>query len=129
VIQCYEVTIKSFGEQRVEECTESIIEYNTRNSTKISEVIVLCRLEDRHPAAIKEAELGILLGSYLHGGINYLFIDLYEWIFTRLIQMSLAGRLHFLKSLAEYVQHPNTAEAVKKYWKDFHEKKVKLDID
>lgn len=126
IIQCYEVTVKAFGESRVEECTESFIEYNTATKSQIAEVVVLCRPGDCHPDAKTDDDSDLLLGTYVHRGFTYQFVDLYEWIIAQLLRMAPSARMAFFRGLHDYVNHPNTAEAVKKFWKSFHEKQAEL---
>ena len=54
--------------------------------------------------------------------IKYYYIDIYEWISSRLHHMTNCGRKNFHKDLDNYISEANTAEKVKLLWNELHQK-------
>ena len=125
VALCYEVTVKAFGQNRVEECSDSLTRYNEGTDAAISEVTVICRREDAHPDATED-DVGPFIGKLEYGALTFLFVDIYHWITLQLLRMAVTARLRFYERLAEYVAEPNTAEKVKRFWKEHHERLAEL---
>ncbi len=112
----YEVTIKPFNADRVDDSTEAIHAYNTSHGTAVTEMIVLCRPEDAHPESCREDAQSAHIGWLDDQDIRYQFIDLHEWIRLELLGVPPAVRASFHSALSDYVANPNTSEAVKSEW-------------
>lgn len=123
VVTIYEVTVKKFDDARIQDSFEAI---KAIDSIKNTEVSVICRPADV-PESAKEGEAlseyagELYLGDLLVGDIVYRFLDMYEWIVSRLTAMTPDARLSFYEKLGEYIADPNTAEKVKNCWKDLNE--------
>jgi hypothetical protein len=119
VLCVYEVTVKEFGGQRVDESYDTVTQYSEGANSRIREVIVICRPEDLHPDAETRSETSaIYLGRVEHQDLTYHFLDIYEWIIAQLSRMPVDARLSFHQELSEYIADPNTSEAVKRRWAD-----------
>lgn len=114
----YEVTVKAFDNQRVGESHQAIQAYNARENTSISEVIVICRESDVHGEAIESADG--MLGVLNHNGIIYYFLDIFQWVSSRIVGMPQKARKDFAKKLNDYINLPNTSEKVKELWRELN---------
>lgn len=117
LLAVYEVTVKGFGEKRVQEAYEAIVAVSPEDSLLIPTVTVLCRPIDKHPEVTVELTSASFLGEYEYKALRFFFIDLFEWITLQLLRMPVSGRLRFYKKLEEYVRHQNTAIKVKEHWR------------
>lgn len=120
VAKVYEVTTKPFGNSRVEESFDALAQYSASSGTKIEEVIVICRREDVHPELVSEAEDTLYFGKLEYQNITYHFIDIFDWIMSQIIRMSVDARITFYLKLQEYISNPNTSEKVKLFWREYH---------
>lgn len=115
-----EVTVKPFGQSRVEESVESIHQYAAGTGLSATEVIVLCRPADVHPDARAKQPAGIYLGQLEYGGLTFYYVDIYEWIRVQLLTLPPHARRHFHELMNDYVKEPNTSEKVKEAWRDLN---------
>jgi hypothetical protein len=117
VISIYEVTLKEFTEQRISECSQSLIGNLGNEAGSKSEVIVLCRQEDMPSIAISAAEKGIVLGIFTDKfGIRYNFIDLFQWVSIRILELDQEFRAEYFSRLESYVNRVKTPLKVKSKW-------------
>jgi hypothetical protein len=115
----YEVTTKPFGPHRVHESWDSLAQIGLAGDQLI-EVIVICRPEDVHPDAEVPPVGTMLLGTLVHDGVVYRFVDLSEWMMAMLLRLSLDRRALVYLQLDAYIAQPNTALAVKQFWQNWH---------
>jgi hypothetical protein len=123
IISIFEVTVKPFNEQRINDSFESVIEYDKSHGTNTQSVLVICRRQDC-PQDMETLNLNYYLGKIEKGHVSYYFIDIYEWIMAKLISIPAKARMKFHSSLNEYISHPNTSEKVKLLWKKLHEDEI-----
>lgn len=121
IVHVYEVTLKPFDQARVAESYMTVRGYDSAAGTSTSEVVVVCREEDAHPDATEKHIPVGYLGKVDHEDITYHFVEIYGWVMSELVRMPFDARLAFYESLNEYITHPNTAEAVKRAWRELHE--------
>lgn len=121
IYKVYEVTVKPFDLARIRDSYDSILKYNETHDTSLDEIIVICRKEDC-PTDMKGSGMNSVLGSYIYQNIKYYYIDIYEWISSRLHHMTNCGRKNFHKDLDNYISEANTAEKVKLLWNELHQK-------
>ena len=119
IYKVYEITVKLFGLARIRDSYDCIVSYNNANNSEINEVLVVCRKQDC-PPDIMSSSLGLYLGKYEYQNITYRYLEIYEWIAETLQRMTAEGRLAFYNDLNNYISDVNTAEAVKKLWKELH---------
>lgn len=119
IYKVYEITVKPFNLARIRDSYNCIAIYNDTHSTKINEIIVICRPEDC-PSSIVNSGLHGYLGHYSYQNITYYYCDIFEWIANLLQHMTPAARNSFYKSLNGYINEVNTSESVKKLWKTLH---------
>lgn len=119
-IKVYEITVKPFDIPRIIDSYDSVTTYNLANSTDIDEVIVICRTIDC-PDEMVGSGLKHYLGHYVYRDITYYYWDIFEWISSTLQRMTRSSRESFYKVLNSYVNEVNTAESVKRLWKNLHE--------
>lgn len=117
VISVYEVTLKEFTEQRITECSQSLIGNLGRVAGSASEVIVLCRIEDMPSIATAAIDKGLILGRFTDKfGIRYNFIDLFQWISIRILELDKVYRSEYFSRLEAYVNRVKTPLKVKNKW-------------
>ncbi len=117
VISIYEVTLKEFTEQRITECSQSLIGNLGNEAGSKSEVIVLCRREDMPTIAISAIEKGLILGRYTDKfGIRYNFIEIFQWINIRILELDTEFRSEYFRRLESYVNRVKTPLKVKSKW-------------
>ncbi|CAH0281675.1 hypothetical protein SRABI80_03732 [Peribacillus frigoritolerans] len=120
IFNIYEITVKPFNEQRIQDSHESILEYEKNKDCNIQTVLVICREQDC-PQQIEKLNLSFYLGKLEKGHVTYYFINIYEWIMAKLLLIPSTARKEFHTSLNTYISHPNTSEKVKLLWKEIHE--------
>lgn len=117
VISIYEVTLKEFTEQRITECSQPLIGNLGNEAGSKSEVIVLCRQEDMPSIANPAAEKGIILGIFTDKfGIRYNFIDIFQWVSIRILELDQEFRTEYFSRLESYVNRVKTPLKVKSKW-------------
>lgn len=114
VISAYEVTVKSFGSQRVREAYEAAQSYFTEAQVTTREIVVICRKENVHPEV--KAVSNTYLGRLDYQDIIFHFVDIYEWIIAQLLRMTTDARANFFTKIQNYVNDKNTASKVKIAW-------------
>jgi len=114
LLMVFEITTKSFGEQRIDECSQSLSAYLKDSQDDIDSVTVLC-MPENVPAEVRLGELGssVVLGEANDGSFNYEFVDLLGWIDAMLASMPKGHRMRFFEALSEYVNHFQTSGSVK----------------
>lgn len=119
ILNVYEITVKKFDENRMRDSHDTVQIYNEEHETALDEIIVVCRRQDCHPEMMT-SESNWHLGSYEYRGMTYYFVDVYEWIYSKLIEMNGTARNSFHTDLSTYINHPNTSEALKVHWSSLH---------
>ncbi|MBY0232453.1 MAG: hypothetical protein K2W96_24510 [Gemmataceae bacterium] len=117
-LRVYEVTVKRFDEQRIEEAAGSIAAWCRESVQAIDEVLVLCREEDVPEEIERSEKSGLLYGAAEHHGLRFVFADLMEWIAAALLRLSCEARLWFMEAWSAYVAEPSTALDLKERWKE-----------
>ena len=120
IYKVYEITVKPFDLARIRDSYDCIHIYNKENQTDIHEVIVICRPEDT-PAEIAGTRMSFCMGSYRYQDVTYYYWDIYEWMCFMLQRMTGESRSYYYHGLNHYISEINTAEHVKKLWKQLHE--------
>jgi len=117
VISIYEVTLKEFSDQRIVECSQSLIGNLGSEAGSKSEVIVLCREQDVPNSATIVKSNSLILGRLVDKfGIRYNFIDIFEWISIRILELDLEHRNEYFKRIESYVNQVKTPVKVKGKW-------------
>lgn len=114
----YEITVKKFSLDRMMESYEAIKAFD--DSTKITEVVVICRKMDVPDEAEKIAS-STLLATAKYQDILYYFVDIFEWVREKLLFMKLESRAKFYTDLASRINDINTSEKVKRYFSEWHQ--------
>ena len=114
ITSAYEVTVKGFGAQRVREAYNAVQTYSSRTNINTREIIVLCRKQDVHPDVTAVSNL--YLGSLQYQDVAFHFIEIYEWIISQLLRMTLDGRRTFFEKLQTYIANKDTSAKVKYVW-------------
>lgn len=118
ILKVYEVTVKTFNEDRIRDSYDTVSIYNDANDIEIKEVTVICRIEDC-PFDVEYP--GFFLGRYEYEDMLYYFIDIFEWIISILLNLTESGRESFYNELNDYINEVNTSETVKNLWIELHE--------
>jgi hypothetical protein len=122
ILSVYEVTLKIFTEQRIAECSQSLIGNLGKENIDQFEVLVLCRNEDLPSSIENVGESHILIGRFRDKfGIQYNFIDVFEWINLKLLELNDEFRLLFFHRLQAYVNRIKTPVKVKSKWAELIE--------
>lgn len=114
IISAYEVTVKSFGRQRVREAYEAAQSYLAGAHVSNREIVVICRKEDVHPDVTPVSST--YLGRLEYQDITFHFMDIYEWIMAQLLRMTADARTVFFTKLQNYIADKNTSAKVKLAW-------------
>lgn len=119
IISIYEVTLKKFNEQRISECSQSLIGNLGRESANSLEVIVLCRREDVPDSAKKLLQNHLFIGRFSDKfGIKYNFVDIFEWLSIRIIELDDELRARYFQRLENYINRVKTSVKVKRKWSE-----------
>lgn len=110
----YEVTTKKFGDDRLIESHEAVMAYNQ----KIKDVFVICRPEDVPETLSKGTSY--IMATTQYRELAYYFINIYDYIQSAILFLTPKGRKFFYGELVAYINNTNTAEKVKKYFKQWH---------
>lgn len=111
----YEVTVKSFGEQRISECVQSLLSYFDGNLPDDLTVQVLCRPDDV-PDFAKVDGTELLQGEVQTAGVAFEFMHIFEWISGKLAEASQTKRTDFFESLQEYLNSTRVPTEVRRFW-------------
>lgn len=114
-IRLYEITVKTFSDQRIDECVHSLVELFQNGLPADMVVIVLCRPQDVLERA-RRAPGSMHLGELIEGGILFEFIDIYSWLGGKLAELPLDGRRYFFSEVQKYLNNPNIPNDVRLYW-------------
>jgi hypothetical protein len=114
IMTVYEVTVKSFGEQRVREAYESAHAYTIQSNINTQEIMILCRKQDVYPGL--EMITSCYLGRLEYQDMIFHYVDIYEWIVAQLLRMTTDARAMFFEQLQVYVTDKNTSVNVKLAW-------------
>jgi hypothetical protein len=112
ICKVYEITVKRFDQKRLLDSLDSIRVYDN-GSIPINEVVVLCREQD---VQVGQRISGPCIGTVTEGGVTYIFQDIYNWIFVKLLSMTDDSRKEFFQKFGEYIQSYNTPMKVKEKW-------------
>ena len=119
LISIYEVTLKEFSNQRIAECSQSLIGNLGKDVASNSEVIVLCRRVDVPSEAFRTGSNSIVFGRLLDRfGIRYNFVDIFEWINIRILELDYETRLEYFRRIEAYVNRVKTPVKVKNKWRE-----------
>lgn len=111
----YEITTKMFTSDRLIDSYESVMDY----SKTIKNVFVICRPQDV-PETLSSREASYIMATTQYRELAYYFINIYDYIKSTIIFLTPNGRKFFYEELVVYVNNTNTAEKVKKYFKQWH---------
>lgn len=114
ITSAYEVTVKSFGRQRVREAYEAAQSYLAEAQAPNREIVVICRKKDVHPDVTPISNT--YLGRLEYQDITFYFVDIYEWITAQLLRMTADARAAFFTKLQNYIADKNTSAKVKMAW-------------
>jgi hypothetical protein len=117
----YEVTTKKFSDDRLIESYEAVMDYNKN----LNHVIVICRPQDV-PEAIGNAEPSYIMAKTQYRELTYYFVNIYDYVRSSILLLTSSGRKVFYDELISYVNVTNTAEKVKKYFKQWHAENYSL---
>ena len=116
----YEITTKTFSDDRLIESYESVMAYDR----SITGIIVICRPQDV-PESLTENRTSYVMAETQFKELAYYFINIYDYIESALVFLTTKSRRHFYKELIEYVNKTNTSEKVKKFFKKWHSENKK----
>lgn len=119
IYKVYEITVKPFDIPRIIDSYDCISTYNSSSKQQVNEVIVICRPNDC-PIEMTKTNRSQYLGSYKYNDVIYYYIDIYEWISSKLLEATKDSRNDFYSSLNQYINDINTAKTVKELWIKLH---------
>lgn len=122
ILNVYEITVKPFNNQRIEESYSSISSYFKEKDTYFSNVIVICRSQDCKDFFGKDAGERFYLGLKEYKSITYHFINIDDWVSMELMRLGEKGRKLFYIRLNDYISETNTSENVKIIWNSLNKK-------
>lgn len=111
----YEITTKSFSDDRLIESHEAVMVYDP----KLKDVFVICRPQDV-PETLSSKSTSYIMATTQYRELAYYFINIYDYIQSAILFLTPSGRKFFYDELIAYVNNTNTAEKLKKYFKQWH---------
>ncbi len=111
----YEVTTKKFNDDRIIESHEAVMDYDKN----IKDIFVICRPQDL-PETLSNRRASYIMATTQYRELAYYFINIYDYIQSAILFLTPEGRKFFYEELVAYVNNINTAEKVKKYFKQWH---------
>lgn len=111
----YEVTTKKFSDDRLIESHEAVMDYDPT----LKDVFVICRPQDV-PETLSNRGTSYIMATTQYRELAYYFINIYDYIQSAILFLTPEGRKFFYEELVAYVNNTNTAEKVKKYFKQWH---------
>jgi hypothetical protein len=114
LVRIYEVTVKPFTEQRVDECAQSIHSFFADDGAEVV-ITVLCRPQDV-PASARPVHGSIHMGELVYGTIVFEFLNLFEWLTAKLVETPLSGRRYFFEEVQGWLNQPRTPAKIRQYW-------------
>lgn len=111
----YEVTTKKFSDDRLIESHEAVMDYDQ----KLKDVFVICRPQDV-PETLGNKGTSYIMATTQYRELAYYFVNIYDYIQSAILFLTPSGRKFFYEELIAYVNNTNTAEKVKKYFKQWH---------
>jgi len=111
----YEVTTKKFSDDRLIESHEAVMDYDS----DLKDVFVICRPQDV-PETLSNRGTSYIMATTQYRELAYYFINIYDYIQSAILFLTPEGRKFFYKELVAYINNTNTAEKVKRYFKQWH---------
>lgn len=111
----YEVTTKIFSDDRLIESHEAVMVYNPT----LKDVFVICRPQDV-PKTLSSKGTSYIMATTQYRELAYYFINIYDYIQSAILFLTPSGRKLFYEEIITYVNNVNTAEKLKKYFKQWH---------
>jgi hypothetical protein len=111
----YEVTTKKFSDDRLIESHEAVTDYDKN----LKDIFVICRPQDV-PETLSNKNTSYIMATTQYRELAYYFINIYDYIQSSILFLTPGGRKFFYEELLTYVNNTNTAEKVKKYFKQWH---------
>jgi hypothetical protein len=115
LVRIYEVTVKPFTEQRVDECAQSIHSFFGNDHQAEVVVTVLCRPQDV-PVSASPLHGSVHMGELIYGKIVFEFLNLYEWLAAKLVETPLRGRRYFFEQVQSCLNQPKIPTEIRQYW-------------
>lgn len=126
IYKVYEITVKQFDTNRIQDSCESVEAYNNQNNKTIQEIIVICRKKDC-PPKMNKSGLNLCLGKFSYRFLTYYFWDINETISQLLQKMTASSRKSYFEDLNNYIGDYNTNIKVKEAWKNLIDKNTDLE--
>lgn len=111
----YEITAKSFTDDRLIESYEAVMDYDKG----LKDVVVICRPQDV-PESLTDKKASYVMATTQFKELAYYFVNIYDYIESTLMFLTPAGRKDFYAELTKYVNETNRSEKVKGYYKKWH---------
>src|SRR3989338_4778652 len=111
----YEITTKKFNDDRLIESHEAVMDYNKN----LKDIFVICRPQDV-PETLSNRGTSYIMATTQYRELAYYFINIYDYIQSAILFLTPEGRKFFYKELVAYINDTNTAEKVKRYFKQWH---------
>ena len=86
---------------------------------KLKDVFVICRPQDV-PVSLSSKGTSYIMATTQYRELAYYFINIYDYIQSAILFLTPSGRKFFYDELITYVNNTNTAEKLKKYFKQWH---------
>lgn len=119
-ISIYEITLKKFDDKRISEYGKSISSILGIENILGMEVTVLCRIEDVPNNYVINKD-SLLVGQHVDKyGITYNFINIFEWISFKILDLNNQYRSEYFNNIQDYVNMKNTSIRVKNKWKELN---------
>jgi hypothetical protein len=125
-IRVFEISVKRIDDGRLDDCVDAAQDYGSETGAPVGEIFFLCRKRDVCVSGQFKFE-NAYFGAVVHRGILFHFIDIFKWIEQAVACLPDDFRKGLLDSIADYVNDPNTSDAVKIFWNAYW-KRFEKDI-
>lgn len=114
--QTYEVTMKKFDEQRINEALQSIRAFFSPLAIPEHFIVkVLCREVDT-PQGMLKAQVHSLLGELQAGEVLFEFIDIHEWLALVIADLDVSQRIRFFEDVQSFLNGPRVPVDIRTTW-------------
>ncbi|MFT4298105.1 MAG: hypothetical protein QM597_00485 [Aeromicrobium sp.] len=102
LMRVYEITVKEFGIQRINEAVQSLGMFFEKGIPTGMIVHVLCRPDDI-PAEAERSLQNPVIAELEREGVLFQFIDLHAWLAVKIAEFDLNQRAHFFTEVQKFL--------------------------
>lgn len=104
----YEITVKPVDEKRLDDCVESLVALGLQ----LLPVTFICRIPNDVEGLVMEGN------SLNHGGVNFQFLDIQDFIQTTYCLLTADQRAAYFEQLQTFIGDVNRKSSTRQYWSE-----------